>query len=91
MIIAKRYTISGLVQGVGYRYFVTMTADELEIRGYVKNLFNGDVEVYAIGDEAEHKELFKRLKTGPSHSRVRDVIVENCIVLDRYTSFIVEF
>ena len=91
MIAAKRYMVSGLVQGVGYRYFVTMAADELGICGYVKNLFNGDVEVYAIGDEAAHTELLKRLKRGPSHSRVRDVIVEECTVSDKYTSFEVEF
>ncbi|HQJ05929.1 MAG TPA: acylphosphatase, partial [Spirochaetota bacterium] len=81
----------GFVQGVGYRYFVTMAAGRLGIRGFVKNLFNGDVEVYAIGEETKHKELLKRLKAGPSHSRVREVIIENRPVLDRYTSFIVEF
>ena len=47
MIIAKHFTIRGRVQGVGYRYFAVETALRLGVRGYVRNLPGGDVEVHA--------------------------------------------
>jgi acylphosphatase len=49
--IAKRYVISGRVQGVGFRFFAEHAARRLGICGYVKNRWDGKVEVYAIGDE----------------------------------------
>ncbi len=48
--IAKKFLITGRVQGVGYRYFAERWASQLGICGYVKNLWDGNVEVYAIGD-----------------------------------------
>ena len=47
--LAKRFYVSGAVQGVGFRFFVEDVAAKLGIAGYVKNLFDGRVEVYAIG------------------------------------------
>src|SRR2546422_7507960 len=52
MKVAKKYVVSGRVQGVGYRFFAERVAQELGMGGYVKNLWDGRVEVYAIGDEA---------------------------------------
>jgi hypothetical protein len=46
---AKRFFVSGMVQGVGFRFFAERTAASLGVGGYVKNLFDGRVEVYAIG------------------------------------------
>jgi acylphosphatase len=48
---AKRYYVSGIVQGVGYRYFAQGVAERLEIAGYTRNLRDDRVEVYAIGSE----------------------------------------
>ena len=47
--IARRYFISGIVQGVGFRYFAQDEAERLHLSGYVRNLRDGRVEVYAIG------------------------------------------
>ena len=47
--VARRYFVSGMVQGVGYRYFARQLAQRLGIAGYVKNLRDGRVEVYVIG------------------------------------------
>ena len=46
---AKRFFIRGRVQGVGFRYFAEHTAQSLGVSGYVRNLADGRVEVYAIG------------------------------------------
>lgn len=74
----KKYkiTVKGYVQGVGYRYFCRRKAEEYNIRGYVKNNFNGDVELEAEGDLSLIKDFIKELKIGPSNASVKDVIIE---------------
>jgi acylphosphatase len=69
----RLYLVSGRVQGVGYRYFAMRTAQQLGIRGTVKNLRDGRVEVAA---EAEPETLAKfraELERGPSGAAVSGV------------------
>jgi acylphosphatase len=61
------------VQGVGYRWFVQKNAAELGIDGYVRNLDDGRVEVYAIGSPEQLNELCGLLWRGPRMSDVRGV------------------
>jgi acylphosphatase len=68
--LARRYRISGRVQGVGFRYFVYHWATQLQVRGYVKNLADGDVEVYAVGSGVQLEGLREKLETGPALGRV---------------------
>jgi len=63
--------VSGLVQGVGFRYFVVRNAQELGITGYTKNLFTGEVLTVAEGEKHLIENLFDLLKVGPSYSDVR--------------------
>lgn len=72
---ARRYVISGRVQGVGFRYFVLLAARELGITGWVRNLADGSVEVQAQGDESQLDSLESRLRSGPPRSDVRSVDV----------------
>jgi len=72
---ARRYVISGRVQGVGFRYFVLRAALELGVTGWVRNLADGSVEVQAQGDESQLDGLESRLRSGPSRSDVRSVDV----------------
>ena len=67
--------VNGLVQGVGFRYFVFREAEELNLTGYVKNLYTG--EVYSVVEGPEHlvEEFFKKLKTGPMHAHVNDASI----------------
>ena len=51
------FLIQGRVQGVGFRWFVHREASELDLRGWVRNTEDGDVEVVASGDEADLAEL----------------------------------
>jgi len=61
---------SGLVQGVGFRYFVSRNAQNLGLHGYVKNLFSGEVLTVVEGEVALIEELFQKIKVGPSHASV---------------------
>jgi acylphosphatase len=66
----------GLVQGVGFRYFVIKNAENLGLNGYVKNLFSGEVLTVVEGSRAKIEELFKRIRVGPSHASVRNCKIE---------------
>jgi acylphosphatase len=78
--IAKRYYISGLVQGVGYRYFAQRTARGLGLAGYARNLGDGRVEVYAVGVDAPLATLRTELAGGPRGSEVSGVTEEEAAV-----------
>ena len=68
------FLIQGRVQGVGFRWFVQREAGELDLRGWVRNTEDGEVEVLAAGDPADLDELRVSLKRGPRGSRVDRVI-----------------
>ena len=70
---AKVYLVKGRVQGVGFRFFVEQEASQLGLRGYVRNLYDGSVEVYAIGTESALQRLRLQLELGPPASRVEQV------------------
>ena len=65
--------VSGRVQGVGFRYFVKIHADDLNLKGYARNLADGRVEVIMQGGNAEAEQLLKLLRQGPSFSTVTSV------------------
>ncbi len=68
--------VSGLVQGVGYRYFVAGKALEFGLTGYVRNLPDGRVEVAAEGPRAMIGELVAALRIGPRAARVTGVSLD---------------
>ncbi|MGB3943437.1 MAG: acylphosphatase [Methanothrix sp.] len=69
-MICFRVRVSGRVQGVGYRRFVTVHAKELEVLGWVRNLPGGGVEALLQGDKKKVGELLNQMKTGPAGSLV---------------------
>ena len=71
---ARRFIISGHVQGVFFRASTRRVAESLGITGYAINLPDGDVEVLACGDGASLDELREWLKDGPPQARVDEVI-----------------
>ena len=83
---ARLFYVRGLVQGVGYRLFAQRVAVRLELPGYVKNLRDGRVEVYAIGTPAQLAEFRKALERGPQAATVREVMEEEAGVEERYSS-----
>ncbi|MDR0551747.1 MAG: acylphosphatase [Spirochaetaceae bacterium] len=68
--------VSGRVQGVGFRYRAKEEADKLKISGWVRNLNNGDVEVYAEGTEAQLTSFLGWLNKGPPWAHVENVGVQ---------------
>jgi acylphosphatase len=85
---ARRWFISGRVQGVGYRYFAQRAATPLGLTGYARNLDDGRVEVYAVGPSKKLDELAGALRQGPRWSDVRGVEEQPAEVRD-YGSFVI--
>ena len=83
--------VNGLVQGVGFRYFVMRRADSLGLNGYTQNLFTGEVLTEVEGDESIIQELIKQLKIGPSKSHVVNCFVEWMEYKNEFTSFEVRY
>jgi acylphosphatase len=71
-----RATVTGRVQGVGYRYFVLAEAERLRLGGSVRNLPNGAVAVEAEGPRPKLLDLLERLRQGPPAARVERVDVD---------------
>lgn len=90
--LARRYMVSGRVQGVGYRNFVEHVAAKVGLDGFVRNRRNGRVEVYAIGTHEQLQKLRGALEKGPMMSSVTDVQEEPDAVDSRYRgTFAIEF
>lgn len=89
-MIARRFFISGNVQGVGYRYFAQRAAAKHQIRGFVANLADGRVEVLAEATEKAVADFKNDLAAGPAYSRVSQV--EELVVepSGRYSNFRIE-
>jgi len=68
--------VEGYVQGVGFRYFVQENAVTLGLRGWVRNLWSGDVELVAEGDRQALDKLITALRRGPRTARVTGVSLE---------------
>ena len=72
---AVKLTISGKVQGVGYRRWFAQYAVALRLKGYVQNLASGAVEALLFGNDGMVAELVNRAKVGPTHAVVTDVVI----------------
>ena len=77
MSSARRFTINGRVQGVFFRDSTRQVAISLGLKGHAINLANGDVEVFACGDEHALDELASWLQKGPPLAVVSRVIAED--------------
>jgi acylphosphatase len=88
--VARRYVISGRVQGVGFRYFTAAAAAREGLHGWVRNLPDGRVEATVEG-ESEAVERFERaVRQGPPGARVEHVEVDHTVPGARDTGFVVK-
>jgi acylphosphatase len=87
MIVARKFFISGHVQGVGYRYFAQRSAARHQVRGYVKNLEDGRVEAFAEGSAPAVEAFRHDLAAGPTYSRVGQIEELVSEPTGRYPSF----
>ncbi|ADU96326.1 acylphosphatase [Thermovibrio ammonificans] len=83
--------VSGRVQGVGYRAFTRKVARELGLVGFVRNLPDGRVEVYAEGEEEKLQELLRHLKKGPYFARVDSIEVTTTEPRGGYEEFVITY
>lgn len=69
----ERMVVSGMVQGVGFRYFTCRLAQEYPVTGYVSNLPSGDVEIVAEGVKDAVKSFLFKAGRGPGYARIISV------------------
>ena len=71
-----KITIIGTVQGIFFRNFVKDEADKIGLKGFVRNLEGGNIEVVVEGDDEDIKPFIEKIKEGPKHAIIKDVLVE---------------
>ena len=76
MALQARLTISGRVQGVGYRDWAIRTGQRLGLTGWVRNRSDGAVEALVVGDEDAVGQMIEACRRGPSLARVDEIDVE---------------
>lgn len=87
MKTAAHIIVQGLVQGVGFRWYVLQQARNLGINGYVRNLYNGKVEIEAEGDRGLLDEFIKSIRIGPRASHVHELQLTWASCSDSYQQF----
>lgn len=91
MKVAYRIIVTGLVQGVGFRYSAKYRASQLRVTGFVRNLRDGSVELVCEGEEAEVETLFKWASKGPPHATVETIRRTPLPVSGSYRNFALEY
>jgi acylphosphatase len=77
MRIARRFGVTGRVQGVGFRYFIQEAADREGVTGYVRNLPDGSLEAYVEGEAEAVTRVERAIRRGPGGARVNNVNVDD--------------
>ncbi|GAA5522166.1 acylphosphatase [Aliifodinibius salicampi] len=83
--------IEGRVQGVGFRHFTKVNAEEVGVYGWVKNLPDGRVEAVFAGPMDHIREMVNRCEQGPGSSRVDDIDVEVEEADEEYDTFEIRY
>jgi len=73
---AVKIIVKGTVQGLYFRNFVKENADSLELKGFVRNLDNGNVEVLVEGEIDQVDKMHEICKQGPKNAIVKNVLME---------------
>jgi acylphosphatase len=89
--VRAEIVVSGLVQGVGFRYFVVREAQKLDLNGYVQNIYTGEVLTVVEGEKANVEEMINKLKVGPIHASVNSFKVDWQEPQNEFTEFEVKF
>lgn len=89
-VIRIHAVVTGLVQGVGFRYYTVEQARKIGVSGWVRNRLDGSVEVEAQGEPAEIAQMISWLKVGPDWARVAHVAVTEIPVKSERGAFRVQ-
>jgi acylphosphatase len=87
----RAYRISGLVQGVGFRYFARSCARSLALQGWVCNCNDGTVKVEVEGESGILQDFEERLQEGPSTGQVEKLERVSVSEGDPYQDFEIRF
>ena len=79
--------VKGLVQGVGFRYYVRRHATSLGLTGFAKNLYEGNVEIEVEGERSSIEEFIRLVRVGPRSAQVTGLNLEWKDVERRYRHF----
>ncbi len=90
-LASANLVISGLVQGVGYRWFVMRKANQYDLKGYVRNLYTDDVEVEVEGNKGLIQEFIRELRAGPRSAHVADMKIRWGDYQGKYKNFDIKF
>ena len=83
--------VNGLVQGVGFRYFVVRAAQRLGLKGYTKNLYSGEVLTVAEGPKYLLEELYNQIKVGPPYADVKNASIKWSNPKNEFTHFEIRY
>ena len=87
MLLARRFLVSGRVQGVGFRFFVLEAAQLENVQGWVRNLPDGGVEAFVEGDREAVARVERKIRRGPPSARVENVQVFDDVPTGRFDGF----
>ncbi len=90
-LACARVLISGRVTGVGFRYYVTSHAENFNVKGFVRNLDTGSLEIEAEGERKEVFDFLMDVKPGPAHAEVVSFQVEWKPYEAKYDKFFVKY
>lgn len=90
MKTARKFLISGTVQGVGFRFFAQRAAARHQVWGYIKNLEDGRVEAFAEGETKAVEDFKHDLTAGPTYSKVEHIEETVLEPQGLYSSFRIE-
>ncbi|MCU0452166.1 MAG: acylphosphatase [Bacteroidetes bacterium] len=79
--------VTGLVQGVGFRYFVQARAIKHEVGGWVRNNDDGSVEVLAEGEAEDLDAFLDALRVGPRAAQVSDLRIDRTLIANPVRGF----
>jgi len=83
--------ISGSVQGVNFRYYAWRTANDLEIKGFVRNELDGTVYCEAQGEKKNLEQFLAWCRTGPPLSKVTNVKFSYEPMENKYDDFNIKY
>jgi acylphosphatase len=82
--------VSGAVQGVGFRWFAKRAADRWDVGGYVRNLYDGSVDIYAEGEDISLNGFLQEIQLGPRYAHVAGVNFDWTEYSGNYKEFRIE-
>ena len=87
MLTARRFVVSGRVQGVGFRFFIVEAAELEGVQGWVRNLPDGSVEAFVEGDRDAVIRMERKIRRGPPAARVERVDMHDDVPTGRADGF----